>query len=101
MRKKVTADSGEGPQASQTEAAAETGGALGRTAVDYLNELIGEIKGKNTQLDIIAHYYMIYGFLSCCLRCGFITEESADELMVMVNKMTDHEIGRIVGRNLL
>lgn len=97
MRKKVTADSGEGPQAEQTE----TSDALGANAVECLNELIGEIKDKNTQPDIIAHYYMIYGFLSCCLQCGFITEESADELMNMVKRMTDHKIGRIAGRNLL
>lgn len=97
MREKVTADSGEGTQAEQ----AETSAALGVNAVECLNELIGEIKCKNTQLDIIAHYYMICGFLSCCLQCGFITEERADEVTDMVKKMADHEIGRILGRNLL
>lgn len=97
MRKKVTADSGEEPQAEQTETTA----ALGVNAVEGLNELIGEIKDKNTQLDIIAHYYMIRGFLSCCLQCGFITEERADEIMDMVKEIADHETGRILGRNLL
>lgn len=94
MREKVIADSG---AETQTEVSAE----LGVNAVECLNGLISEIKDKNTQLDIIAHYYIIYGFLSCCLQCGFVTKERADELMDMVKRMTDHKIGGISGRNLL
>ena len=60
-----------------------------------------EIKDKNTQLDIMAHYYMIYGFVTCCLQCGFITEENADELMNTAKKMSDDELERMLGRNLL
>ena len=70
-------------------------------AVECLNELMDEIKDKNTQLDIIAHYYMIYGFVSCCLQCGFITEENAAELMNRVKKMSDAEFEKMLGRNLL
>ena len=85
MRKMATAD----------------GSALGIHAVECLNELMDEIKDKNTQLDIMAHYYMIYGFVTCCLQCGFITEENADELMNTAKKMSDDELERMLGRNLL
>lgn len=102
MREKAMEGSGEEQHEAHIEISAEAGGSTpGMRAVECISELMDEIKDKNTQLDIIEHYYMIYGFVSCCLQCGFITEENADELMNMVKKMSDDEFEKMQGRNLL
>lgn len=61
-------------------------------AVECLRKLVGEIKDRKTPLDIMAQYYTIYGFVSCCLQCGFVTEEKAEELMKIVETMIEDAI---------
>lgn len=70
------------------------GGALGRHAVASLANLINALKEKKTAGDITAHYYIICGFATCCESCGFMTEESTDDVMHLVEHLINKELER-------
>lgn len=70
------------------------GGALGRHAVMNLANLINALKEKKTAQDITTHYCIICGFVGCCESCGFLTEESADDVMHLVEHLVNKELER-------
>ena len=95
MRSKTITNSKGEPQATRIEIPIEgAGGELGQRAVINLTSLIAGLKNMKTEQDIIAHYYMICGFAACCQQCGFMTEKSTDDLMHMVEHLTDNELAR-------
>lgn len=70
------------------------GGELGKNMVINLTNLISGLKLQETEEDVIRHYYIICGFATCCQMSGFLTEESTDDLMHMVEHLVDIEIKR-------
>lgn len=95
MRSKTIINSKGEPQATRVEIPIEGGGGeLGKLAVINLTALISGLKDMETQEDVIAHYYMICGFASCCQQCGFLSEKSTDDLMHMVEHLVDNELKR-------
>lgn len=71
------------------------GGELGIMAVKNLTLLIQGLKAMETEEDLKTHIYMIYGYAACCQQCGFLTEESTNELMHMAEHLADNELIRI------
>ena len=70
------------------------GGALGRYAVTKLTNLINALNEKKTERDIVTHYHIICGFAICCESCGFLTEESTDVVMHLVEQLVNKELER-------
>ncbi len=70
------------------------GGALGMYAVENLTLLINGLKGVEKPEDIINHWHLICGFTMCCKCCGFLTEQSADDLMHTVEALAEIELER-------
>ncbi|MDE7445918.1 MAG: hypothetical protein K2N15_09510 [Lachnospiraceae bacterium] len=96
MRSKTIINSKGEPQATRVEIPIKGGGgALGMSAVVNLTKLINGLKNMNTERDIMAHYYIICGFATCCQLCGFMTEKSTDDLMHSVEHLVDNELARV------
>jgi hypothetical protein len=70
------------------------GGELGIKAVTGLVGLIETLKDCNTCREVQAVYDGICGYNACCLRCEFIDEKGADELMELVGMLTVREMER-------
>lgn len=70
------------------------GGETGKLAVTFLTQLIDSIKGAKTEPEVVEYYYIIAGFALCCKECGFLTEESLDKLMHVVEHIVDIELLR-------
>lgn len=73
------------------------GGELGRKMVINLTNLISGLKLKKTEEDVVRHYYIICGFATCCQMSGFLTEESTNDVMHIVEHLVDMEIKRAQG----
>lgn len=71
-----------------------SGGELGEKAVKGLSPLIKELREAETEEKIIKSACVILGYTSCCLLCGFLDEESADNLMEMVEHMSEKVLRR-------
>lgn len=70
------------------------GGELGRQMVINLTKLISGLKLQKTEEDVIRHYYIICGFATCCEMSGFLTEESTNDVMHIVERIVDMEVKR-------
>ncbi len=70
------------------------GGELGRQMVVNLTNLISGLRLQKTEEDIVKHYYIICGFATCCEMSGFLTEESTNDVMHLVEHIVDMEIAR-------
>ncbi len=70
------------------------GGELGRQMVTNLTHLISGLKLQKTEEDVVRHYYIICGFATCCQMSGFLTEESTNDVMHIVEHLVDVEIER-------
>ena len=96
MRSKTIVNSKGEPQATRVEIPIQCGGgALGISAVANLTKLINGLENMKTERDIIAHFYIICGFATCCQLCGFMTEKSTDDLMNSVEHLVDNELARV------
>lgn len=72
-----------------------SGGSLGINAILNLTKLIEALKGLKTVDEVVHHWYVICGYAICCQQCGFITEESMDDLMHMVECLVDNELEKV------
>lgn len=70
------------------------GGELGRQMVINLTNLISGLKNQKTEVDVVRHYYIICGFATCCQMSGFLTEESTNDVMHIVEHLVEMEIER-------
>lgn len=70
------------------------GGELGIKAITGLVGLIETLKDCKTCREVQAVYDGICGYNACCLRCEFIDEKGADELMELVGMLTVQEMER-------
>ena len=70
------------------------GGELGRQMVINLMNLINGLKLQETEEDVIRHYYIICGFATCCEMSGFLTEESANDVMHVAEHLAEVEVER-------
>lgn len=95
MRVKTVINSRGEQQGSRIEIPLQgKGGALGIHAVENLTKLIDGLKSMEKPEDVIAHWYLISGFAMCCQCCGFLTEQSTDDLMHAVEALADIELVR-------
>lgn len=74
------------------------GGELGQHAVTNLVALIGGLKDMETEEDLKTHFYMICGYASCCMNCGFMTEKSTDDVMHLAEHLAENEYIRLAGK---
>lgn len=95
MRIKIRASGSGEIQETQTMIPIEgAGGELGRQMVVNLTNLISGLRLQKTEEDIVKHYYIICGFATCCEMSGFLTEESTNDVMHLVEHIVDMEIAR-------
>lgn len=95
MKIKVRMDKEGEVQESQTIIPIEgAGGELGRQMVINLTRLISGLRLQKTEEDVVKHYYIICGFATCCEMSGFLTEESTNDMMHLVEHLVDAEIER-------
>lgn len=100
MRTKTIVNSKGEPQFAKIEIPIEgTGGELGKRTVMNLVSLIKGLRTKETEQDIITHYHIIVGFAACCELCGFMTEQSTNDLMHMVEHLVEKELVRVEAHN--
>lgn len=71
-----------------------TGGETGKKANVNLISLINGLKEMKTQEEITTHYLIIAGFATCCEVCGFMSEESTNEVMHLVEYLVEKELAR-------
>lgn len=96
MRSKTIVNGKGEPQATRIEIPIEgSGGALGMQAVTNLTALISGLKNMKTEQEVVTHYHIICGFVTCCEVCGFMTEKSTNDLMHMVEHLVENELARV------
>lgn len=70
------------------------GGELGIKAVTGLVGLIETLKDCGTCQEVQSVFDAICGYNACCIRCEFIDEKGADELMELVSMLAGQEMAR-------
>lgn len=71
-----------------------SGGAKGLLAIRDLSLLIENLKEMKTPDDIINWWGVICGYCLCCMRCGFLPEKDADDLMHVVEMIADDMLAK-------
>lgn len=74
---------------------------LTEKAVISLTSLMNGLKEMKTEKGIVTHYHIICGFLACCELCGFLTEQSTNDLMQTVKYLVENELARVAGNDSL
>lgn len=96
MRVKTIVNSKGEPYITRTEIPIEVaGGELGKKAVVNLCALIKELQTMKTEQDVLTHYLIISGFAACCEVCGFMTEESTNDLIHMAERLVENRLEKI------
>ena len=70
------------------------GGELGVKAITGLVGMIETLKDCKTAEEVESVYNAICGYSLCCVRCEFIDEKGADELMELTGMLAGQEIAR-------
>lgn len=65
--------------------------------IKNLVTLICMFNKLNTEAEIIAHIYVVYGYTLCCQLCGFVTEKYVDDVMNIAERIADNELKRVKG----
>lgn len=68
------------------------------TAVKNLAVYIGAFGAMKERGEVSLHKTFLYGYTSCCMDCGFITEEGRKELLKTIDHLAAERHTQIGGK---